>query len=78
MAFFLKGLSDMNVKIHTDYIELQQLLKITDWISTGGEAKVAVKKLKIYVNGIKEGRRGKKLYPGDKIVIQGKEYKVTK
>ena len=65
MAFFLKGLSDMNVKIHTDYIELQQLLKLTDWISTGGEAKIAVKKLNIYVNGIK-------------VVIQGKEYEVTK
>lgn len=78
MAFFLKGLSDMNVKIHTDYIELQQLLKLTDWISTGGEAKIAVKKLNIYVNGIKEDRRGKKLFPGDKVVIQGKEYEVTK
>ena len=78
MAFFLKGLSDMNVKIHTDYIELQQLLKLTDWISTGGEAKIAVKKLNIYVNEIKEGRRGKKLFPGDKVVIQGKEYEVTK
>ena len=53
MAFFLKGLSDMNVKI-------------------------AVKKLNIYANGIKEGRRGKKLFPGDKVVIQGKEYEVTK
>lgn len=78
IAFFLKGLSDMNVKIHTDYIELQQLLKLTDWISTGGEAKIAVKKLNIYVNGIKEDRRGKKLFPGDKVVIQGKEYEVTK
>ena len=68
----------MNVKIHTDYIELQQLLKITDWISTGGEAKIAVKKLKITVNGEKEDRRGKKLYSGDKVVIQGKEYEVTK
>ena len=78
MAFFLKGLSDMKVKIHTDYIELQQLLKLTDWVSTGGEAKIAVKKLNIYVNGIKEGRRGKKLFPGDKVVIQDKEYEVTK
>ena len=78
MAFFLKGLSDMNVKIHTDYIELQQLLKLTDWISTGGEAKIAVKKLNIYVNGIKERKKKKKLFPGDKVVIQGKEYEVTK
>ncbi len=67
----------MEVKIKTDYIELQQLLKLTDWISTGGEAKIAVKKLKIFVNGIKEDRRGRKLYPGDKVEIQGRKYEVT-
>ena len=67
----------MEVKIKTDYIELQQLLKLTDWISTGGEAKIAVKKLKIFVNGIKEDRRGRKLYPGDKLEIQGRKYEVT-
>ncbi|MDO4378626.1 MAG: RNA-binding S4 domain-containing protein, partial [Erysipelotrichia bacterium] len=47
----------MKIKISTPYIELQQLLKITDWISTGGEAKIAVKKLNITVDGIKEDRR---------------------
>ena len=29
----------MIVKINTEYIELQQFLKLTDWISSGGEAK---------------------------------------
>ncbi len=67
----------MKVKITTEYIELQQLLKLTDWISTGGEAKIAVKKLDIFVNGEKEDRRGRKLYPGDKIIIQSKEYEVS-
>ncbi len=68
----------MVVKITTDYIELQQLLKLTDWISTGGEAKIAVKKLDIKVNGEKEDRRGRKIYPNDKVEIQGKKYEVTK
>lgn len=67
----------MNVKITTEYIELQQFLKITDWVSTGGEAKIAVKRLEIKVNGIKEDRRGRKLYPGDKVRIQNKEYEVS-
>lgn len=67
----------MEVKIKTEYIELQQLLKLLDWVSTGGEAKIAVKKLKIKVNGESENRRGKKIYPGDKVQIQNKVYEVT-
>ncbi len=67
----------MRVKITTEYIELQQLLKLTDWISTGGEAKIAVKTLDIAVNGVREDRRGRKLYPGDKVVIESKEYEVS-
>ncbi len=67
----------MEVKITTEYIELQQLLKLTDWISTGGEAKEAVKRLRISVNGIREDRRGRKLYPGDKVKIQNRIYEVV-
>lgn len=64
------------VKITTDYIELQQLLKLTDWISTGGEAKIAVKTLRIFVDGEKENRRGRKIYPGSKVKIENKVYEV--
>ncbi len=68
----------MRVKITTEYIELQQLLKLTDWISTGGEAKIAVKTLDIAVNGVREDRRGRKLYPGDKVRIESREYEVSR
>lgn len=64
------------IRINTEYITLGQVLKLTDWISTGGEAKTAVKQLSIFVNGEKENRRGRKLYPHDKIVIEGKEYEI--
>ena len=47
------------IKIDTDFITLGQLLKITDWIASGGEAKFAVKELEIYVNNEKEDRRGR-------------------
>lgn len=66
----------MKLKINTPYIELQQLLKVTEWISTGGEAKFAVKKLNISVDGIKEDRRGRKIYPGSVVVIENKKYEV--
>ncbi|MDI9540675.1 MAG: RNA-binding S4 domain-containing protein [Bacillota bacterium] len=66
----------MIVKINTEYIELQQFLKLTDWISSGGEAKIAVKKLKIKIDGIKENRRGRKIYPGSIVEIENRKYEV--
>ena len=60
------------IKIDTEFITLGQLLKMTDWISSGGEAKFAVKELKIQVNGESENRRGRKIYPGDQISIEDK------
>jgi len=66
------------IKISTAFITLGQLLKMTDWISSGGQAKIAVKELKIAVNGEKEDRRGRKLYPGDVVTIEGKSYQISK
>ena len=62
----------MDIKITKEYITLGQLLKLADFIQSGGEAKFAVKELSIHVNDIVEDRRGRKLYPGDVIVIEGK------
>ena len=58
------------VKITTEFITLGQLLKIVDIASSGGEAKILVKELDIEVDGVKEDRRGRKLYPNTKIVIK--------
>ncbi len=66
------------IKIDTDFITLQQLLKITDWVSSGGEAKIMVKELNITVNGEIEDRRGRKLYPNDIVCIEDKSYTITK
>ena len=65
-------------KITTDYITLQQFLKLEGIASTGGEAKILVSELDITVNGVEENRRGKKLYPGDEIIIGGQKYTVEK
>lgn len=66
------------IKIDTEYITLGQLLKMTDWIASGGEAKLAVKQLRITVNGIKEDRRGRKLYENDVVRIEEKTYTITR
>ena len=68
----------MKIKILTDYIILGQLLKMTDFIQSGGEAKFAVKTLDITVNNEKEDRRGRKLYAGDVIVIEGQTFTLEK
>lgn len=63
-----------SVKITTEYIKLGQLLKLVHLISSGGEEKVFVLTHKILVNGESENRRGRKLYPNDKIVVDNHEF----
>ncbi len=65
-----------SLKIKTDYITLQQLLKIEDIISSGGEAKYYLANNEVYVNGESENRRGRKLYPNDIVKVAGKEFKI--
>ena len=62
------------VKINTEYITLQQLLKMENIISSGGEAKYYLASNEVYVNNELETRRGRKLYPSYVIKIQEKEF----
>ena len=64
----------IKIKISTEFITLGQFLKLADIISSGGEAKFAVKELDIEVNNEKENRRGRKLYINDKIIVEGNEF----
>ena len=59
----------MDVKIKGDFITLGQLLKITNIVSSGGEAKIAVKQMAITVNGEMENRRGRKPVSGDEVIV---------
>ncbi|EUJ41805.1 S4 domain-containing protein YaaA [Brochothrix campestris] len=66
------------VNINTEYITLGQLLKITDIISSGGMAKWFLSEHEIMVNGEADNRRGRKLYPNDKIAVIGfGEYQIA-
>lgn len=65
------------VRISSPYITLGQFLKMTDWIESGGQAKFAVKELKISVNGEPEDRRGRKLVPNDSVLVEGKAYTIS-
>lgn len=59
------------VHISTEYITLGQFLKLSSVIDTGGMAKPFLAEVPITVNGEKENRRGRKLYPEDVVVIEG-------
>ncbi len=60
------------VKISTEYIKLEQFLKLAGVAQTGGEAKIMIQDNEVTVNGERENRRGRKLYPGDKVCVNGK------
>lgn len=57
------------VKITSEYIKLDQFLKWTGIADTGVDAKDMIWDGMVQVNGEKEERRGKKLYPGDKVTV---------
>ena len=59
------------IKLRKDeqYITLQSLLKVGGVISTGGMAKIFLQENEVKVNEEHEDRRGRKLYPGDKVLV---------
>lgn len=64
------------IKIHTEYIKLSQLLKLWGEASQGAEAKNWIKDGKISVNGQVCLLCGKKLYPNDRVSCNDKEVMV--
>ena len=54
-----------NIKINTEYIKLQDLLKLTGLAATGGMAKIVIQNGEVKVNGEVCTMRGKKLRAGD-------------
>jgi S4 domain protein YaaA len=65
--------------ISTEYITLGQFLKYVNIANSGGMVKEILNENRISVNDILDSRRGKKLYPGDKVVIKGfGDYRIAK
>lgn len=55
------------VEIRTEFIRLQDFLKLCGAVPSGGMAKNFVQNGEITVNGETETRRGRKLHPGDRV-----------
>lgn len=63
----------MEVKIDTEYIKLDQLLKFSGLADTGGIAKEAIQNGEVLVNGEVETRRGKKIRKEDVVEFRGEK-----
>ena len=66
-----------NIIITTEFIKLQDLLKFANVVSTGGEAKIIIQEGEVKVNGEVCTQRGKKIRPGDDVVLDGQHYTVA-
>ena len=64
------------IPITTEHIKLQDLMKLADLVSTGGEAKLRILNGEVEVNGEVCTMRGKKLRPGDVVSFEGRELTV--
>lgn len=65
------------IPITTEYIKLQDLLKLAALTATGGEAKVLIQEGQVAVNGEICTQRGKKIRPGDVVAFAGRELTVS-
>ena len=60
-----------DIKINTEFIKLQDLLKFSGAVETGGDAKLIIQEGRITVNGEVCTMRGKKMRLGDRCCIDG-------
>lgn len=65
------------VKIDTDYIRLDAMLKLAGAFETGGQAKVSIQNGEVLVNGEVCTMRGKKMREGDTAQFAGVTYRVA-
>ena len=66
------------VRIETDFIKLDALLKFAGAVMSGGEAKTVVAEGLVKVNGETCLMRGKKIWPGDVVEFDGEVIEVGK
>lgn len=65
------------IKINTEFIKLDALLKFASLTGSGGEAKMLILDGQVMVNGEVCTMRGKKIRPGDVVSLaDGEEVKV--
>lgn len=59
-----------------EFIRLGQVLKASAIAESGADAKDMIQSDIVSVNGENETRRGRKLYPGDTVSVNGEELQI--
>ncbi len=59
------------IYIHTEFIKLQQALKLAGLVDQGSDVKFYLSEGMVLVNGAVATERGKKIRPGDVIELKG-------
>ena len=67
----------MKQTIHTEFIRLDTLLKLSGITMTGGQAKELIQAGNVTVNDEICTQRGKKLRPGDRVTLAGETIEVV-
>lgn len=67
----------MTQHIHTEFIRLDALLKLSALVPTGGQAKALIQEGAVRVNGEVCTMRGKKLRAGDTVSLDGEQVTVA-
>ena len=68
----------VEIPIRDEMIRLGQLLKLTGVVEDGGEAREAIERGEVSVDGVVETRRGRQLHPGDVVESARQRFVVTR
>ena len=69
---------EIEIRETDEFIRLGQALKKAVIVGSGVDAKMVILDGAVLVNGEVEQRRGRKLYPGDRVSFEGETYQVVK
>ena len=70
----IKEKEQKTVKIETEFIRLDNFLKLCDAVQSGGHAKIVIQDNEVKVNNEICNMRGKKLRTNDKVEFENKIY----
>ncbi|WP_303746992.1 RNA-binding S4 domain-containing protein [Stenotrophomonas pigmentata] len=59
----------IDFELDREYVELKQLLKLTDLVTSGGEAKVIIADGQVSVDGVVELRKACKIRGGQQVTL---------
>ena len=72
----IKQKEHQQIKIDSEFIRLDALLKLVNAVMTGGHAKIVIQEGDVKVNGEVCTARGKKIHPGEKVEFDSVVYEV--